>query len=73
MMERAENVVVKKTEAFADKTDHRIKRGQRNEVLVTTIISASYLSESEYKSILDDNVEIIKLLTSITKTVKSNL
>ncbi len=80
MMERAENVVVKKTEAFADrivnfltKLTIALKEANETKFWLQRLYSASYLSESEYKSILDDNVEIIKLLTSITKTVKSNL
>ena len=50
-----------------------LKEANETKFWLQRLYSANYLSESEYKSILDDNVEIIKLLTSITKTVKSNL
>ena len=120
MMERPENVVVKKTEVFADrivkmykyllgkrqdnvemlkqivrsgtsvgantaesqyaqskadfltKLTIALKEANETKFWLQRLYAANYLSEPEYESIMDDNVEIIKLLTSITKTVKSN-
>ena len=119
MLNRPENVIVKKTEAFADrivkmcrylsdgKCDNMemvkqivrcgtsigantaesqyaqsradflskltiaLKEANETKFWLTRLYSAKHLTEKEYNSILNDNVEIIKLLTSITKTVKS--
>jgi len=120
MLERTENIVVKKTEAFADrivkmckylskkkvgnqemikqivrsgtsigantaesqfaqsKSDFltkltiALKEANETKFWLSRLYAAEHLSESEYESIINDNVEIIKILTSITKTVKRN-
>jgi four helix bundle protein len=36
-------------------------------------LKEGYLDEKEYKSIVNDNIEILKILTSIIKTSKENL
>ena len=120
MMKRAENVLVKKTEEFADrivkmckylsekkignpemlkqivrsgtsigantaesqyaqsradfftKLTIALKEANETKYWLSRLYAAEHLSETEYESIVNDNVEIIKLLTSITKTVKRN-
>jgi len=120
MLEKSENVVVKKTEAFADrivkmcrylsKKDRNnpemlkqivrsgtsvgantaesqyaqsradfltkltiaLKEANETKFWLSRLYAAEHLSEAEYNSIISDNIEIIKLLTSITKTVKSD-
>jgi len=120
MMKRAENVVVEKTEAFADrivkmyqylhgkrqdnvdmlkqivrcgtsvgantaesqyaqskadfltKLSIALKEANETKFWLNRLYAANYLTEQQYASMMDDNVEIIKLLTSITKTVKSD-
>ena len=94
MQNRPENVVVKKTEEFADrivkmckylsgqyaqsradfftKLTIALKEANETKYWLSRLYAAEHLSETEYESIVNDNVEIIKLLTSITKTVKRN-
>ena len=119
MMKRPENVVVEKTEAFADrivkmykylrakrqdnadmlsqivrcgtsvgantaesqyaqskadfltKLSIALKEANETKFWLNRLYAANYISEQQHASMMDDNVEIIKLLTSITKTVKS--
>ncbi len=118
MMERRENIVVKKTELFADrivkmckylakkksgdsdmlrqiyrsgtsivantaesqyaqsrpdfltKLTIALKEANETKYWLGRIYSCELLTEKEYESIILDNEEIIKLLTSITGTVK---
>ncbi len=118
MMERRENIVVKKTELFADrivkmckylakkksgdsdmlrqiyrsgtsigantaesqyaqsradfltKLTIALKEANETKYWLGRICSCELLTEKEYESIILDNEEIIKLLTSITGTVK---
>ena len=120
MLDRPENVIVKKTEAFADrivkmcrylsekkcgnvemvkqivrcgtsvgantaesqyaqsradflsKLSIALKEANETKFWLGRLYAAEHLTKGEYDSILNDNVEIIKLLTSITKTVKSS-
>jgi len=120
MLNKPENIVIKKTEAFADrivkmckylskkkvgnpeilkqivrsgtsvgantaesqyaqskadfltKLTIALKEANETKFWLSRLYAAEHLSEMEYNSIINDNVEIIKLLTSITKTVKRN-
>ena len=118
MMERRENVIVKKSESFADrivkmckylskkksgdknmldqiyrsgtsiganiaesqyaqsradfltKLTITLKEANETKYWLGRLYSGMLLAENEYESIISDNEEIIKLLTSITGTVK---
>ena len=58
---------------FLTKLTIALKEANETKFWIERLYSAGSLSEVEYQSIVNDNVEIIKLLTSITKTVKGNL
>ena len=56
---------------FLTKLTIALKEANETKFWLARLYAAEHLSETEYNSIINDNVEIIKLLTSITKTVKS--
>ena len=56
---------------FLSKLTIALKEANETKFWLQRLYAANYLSEPQYESIMVDNVEIIKLLTSITKTVKS--
>ncbi|MCR5130753.1 MAG: four helix bundle protein [Prevotella sp.] len=47
-----------------------LKEANETKFWLERLYSGGYLSEKEFNSIYTDNIEIIKILTSITKTVK---
>lgn len=55
-------------------TKHTIALKEANETKfwLERLYAGGFLNEKEFNSIYQDNVEIIKILTSITKTVKRN-
>ena len=57
---------------FITKLTIALKEANETKYWLSRLYAAEHLSETEYESIVNDNVEIIKLLTSITKTVKRN-
>ena len=57
---------------FLTKLTIALKEANETKFWLSRLYAAEHLSETEYNSITSDNVEIIKLLTSITKTVKRN-
>ncbi|MBO4718859.1 MAG: four helix bundle protein [Prevotella sp.] len=57
---------------FLTKLTIALKEANETKFWLARLYAAEHLSETEYNSIINDNVEIIKLLTSITKTVKRN-
>jgi len=57
---------------FLTKLTIALKEANETKYWIERLYSVGCLSEIEYQSIINDNIEIIKLLTSITKTVKGN-
>ena len=57
---------------FLTKLTIALKEANETKFWLSRMYAAEQLSETEYNSIINDNIEIIKLLTSITKTVKSS-
>ena len=57
---------------FLTKLTIALKEANETKFWLSRLYAAEHLSEMEYNSIINDNVEIIKLLTSITKAVKRN-
>ena len=57
---------------FLTKLTIALKEANETKFWLSRLYAAEQLSETEYNSIINDNIEIIKLLTSITKTVKSS-
>ena len=55
---------------FLTKMSIALKEANETRFWINRIYTGGYLSEQEYTSILSDNEEIIKILTSITATVK---
>lgn len=55
-------------------TKHTIALKEANETKfwLERLYAGGFLNEKEFNSIYQDNIEIIKILTSITKTVKRN-
>jgi four helix bundle protein len=58
---------------FLTKLTIALKEANETKYWLGRLYAADYLSDVEYNSIVGDNLEIIKLLTSITGTVKRNL
>ena len=57
---------------FINKMNISLKKAQETEYWLRLLYETSYLTEREFKSIYDDSVEIVKMLTSIVKTSKEN-
>ena len=57
---------------FLTKLTIALKEANETRYWLERLNSASVLTQEEYESINTDCIEIIKLLTSITKTVKGN-
>mgnify|MGYP002620440168 CR=1 FL=1 len=55
---------------FLTKLTIALKEANETKFWLSRLYAANHLSETEYNSIINDNLEIIKILTSITKTVK---
>ncbi len=57
---------------FISKLNIALKEAGETDYWLEVIHSADYFSDEEYKSLKDDNDELLKLLTSIIKTTKEN-
>ena len=57
---------------FLSKMSIAYKEADETDFWLEVIHSADYFSDEEYKSLKDDNDELLKLLTSIIKTTKDN-
>jgi len=57
---------------FISKLSISLKEARETKYWIKLLIKTNYLSEKESYDILNDNIEIIKLLVSIIKTTKSN-
>ena len=49
-----------------------LKEASETDYWLEVLYSAEYLTEMEYKSLKNDNDELIKMLSSIVKTTKEN-
>ncbi len=58
---------------FISKLHISIKEASETKYWLELLNATGYLDEKEYNSIANDNVEILKILTSIIKTSKQNL
>ena len=57
---------------FISKLNIALKEAGETDYWLEVIHSADYFSDEEYKSLKDNNDELLKLLTSIIKTTKEN-
>lgn len=57
---------------FISKMNIALKEAGETDYWLEILYSAEYLIEMEYKSLKNDNDELIKLLSSIIKTTKEN-
>ena len=57
---------------FISKMNIALKEAGETDYWLEIIYSAEYLTEMEYKSLKNDNDELIKMLSSIIKTTKEN-
>jgi four helix bundle protein len=55
---------------FIHKLGIALKEANESDYWIELMYKTDYLTEKQYKSIKDDNMELIKLLTSIIKTTK---
>ena len=53
---------------FRSKMNIALKEASETEYWLDLLYEAEYINESAYRSIIDENVEIIKILTSIVKS-----
>ncbi len=58
---------------FISKLHISLKEASETEYWLELLNATGYLEEKEYKSMVNDNIEILKILTSIIKTSKENL
>ena len=68
----AESQYAQSKSDFLTKLTIALKEANETKFWLSRLYAAEHLTETEYNSIINDNIEIIKLLTSITKTVKSS-
>ena len=57
---------------FISKLNIALKEAGETDYWLEVIHSADYFSDDEYKSLKDDNDELLKLLTAIIKSTKEN-
>ncbi len=57
---------------FISKMNIALKEAGETDYWLEILFSADYLTEMEYKSLKNDNDELIKMLSSIVKTTKEN-
>ena len=57
---------------FIIKMNIALKEAGETDYWIEILYSADYLTEMEYKSLKNDNDELIRMLSSIVKTTKEN-
>ena len=57
---------------FINKLNIALKEADETEYWLELLYQTEYLSDSEYQSIKEDNSELIKILTTIIKKLKSD-
>ena len=57
---------------FMRKMNVELKEAVETDFWIEILYSADYLTEMEYKSLKNDNDELIRMLSSIVKTTKEN-
>lgn len=57
---------------FISKMNIALKEAGETDYWIEILFSADYLTEMEYKSLKNDNDELIRMLSSIVKTTKEN-
>ena len=57
---------------FISKMNIALKEAGESDYWIEILYSADYLTEMEYKSLKNDNDELIRMLSSIVKTTKEN-
>jgi four helix bundle protein len=68
----AESQYAQSRPEFLSKLSIALKEANETKFWLGRIHKAGFLTETEYDSMLHDNVEIIKILTSITGTIKKS-
>lgn len=58
---------------FVNKMNISLKEAQETEYWLRLLHETHYLSEKEFQSLYEDSVELIKMLTAIVKTSRTNL
>jgi four helix bundle protein len=58
---------------FVNKMNISLKEAQETEYWLRLLYETDYLSEEAFKSIHNDSIELLKMLTSIVKTSRGNL
>ena len=58
---------------FISKLNIALKEAGETDYWLDVIHSAEYFTDEEYRSLKDDNDEVLRLLTSIIKTTKNSL
>ena len=67
-----ESLYAQSRKDFISKLNIALKEAGETDYWLEVIHSADYFTDDEYKSLKDDNDELLKLLTSIIKTTKEN-
>ncbi|MBU7570054.1 MAG: four helix bundle protein [Flavobacterium sp.] len=57
---------------FSSKMNISLKEAQETEYWLRLLFETNYLSEKEYQSVHSERIELIKILTSIVKTSRTN-
>ncbi len=68
-----EAIYAQSTLDFINKLSIALKEASETEYWLDLLHDSQYIDEKSYESIHNENIEIIKLLTSIIKTTKSTL
>lgn len=58
---------------FVNKLQIALKEAAESEYWIELLYKTKYLSIEEYTSLCNDGIELIKILTSITKSIKNTL
>lgn len=67
-----EGLFAKSRKDFISKMNIALKEAGETDYWIEILYSADYLTEMEYKSLKNDNDELIRMLSSIVKTTKEN-
>ena len=76
MLERKENIVQSKVDAYSDrivrlnKMNIALKEADETEFWLRKLLAGGYIEEKGYQSMHDDNEEIVRILVKIIKTMK---
>lgn len=72
MLTIREGLFAQSRKDFISKMNIALKEAGETDYWIEILYSADYLTEMEYKSLKNDNDELIRMLSSIVKTTKEN-